>query len=51
MNRENTKANGQTRRVVVAFRLAGVPGRRKLEGFLRYVNEHRLDTLIPISSG
>ena len=43
MNRENAKANGQTRRVVVAFRLAGVPGRRKLEGFLRYVNEHRLD--------
>lgn len=31
------------RRVVVAFRLSGEPGRRKLDGFLRYVAEHRLD--------
>lgn len=43
MDGKDAKANGQTRRVVVAFRLAGVPGRRKLEGFLRYINEHRLD--------
>lgn len=32
-----------TRRIAVAFRLAGEPGRRKLGGFLRYVNEHQLD--------
>jgi len=31
------------RHVVVAFRLAGEPGRRKLGGFLRYINEHQLD--------
>lgn len=30
------------KRVVVAFRLAGEPGRRKLAGFLRYIREHEL---------
>lgn len=32
-----------TKRIAVAFRLSGEPGRRKFGGFLRYVNEHRLD--------
>lgn len=32
-----------TKRIVVAFRLAGEPGRRKLDGFLRYISENRLD--------
>lgn len=31
------------KRVAVAFQLAGEPGRRKLQGFLRYIDEHRLD--------
>ena len=35
--------NGRAKRVVVAFRLAGEPGRRKLGGFLRYIAEHELD--------
>ena len=33
----------RTKRIAVAFRLAGEPGRRKLGGFLRYINEHQLD--------
>lgn len=33
----------RTKRIVVAFRLAGEPGRRKLGGFLRYIAEHELD--------
>ena len=33
----------RTKRIVVAFRLAGEPGRRKLGGFLRYITEHELD--------
>lgn len=37
MSQQNTK------RIVVAFRLAGEPGRRKLGGFLRYIAEHELD--------
>ena len=32
-----------TKRIAVAFRLSGEPGRRKFGGFLRYVNEHQLD--------
>ncbi len=32
-----------TKRIVLAFRLAGEPGRRKLDGFFRYVTEHKLD--------
>ena len=32
-----------TKRIVAAFRLAGEPGRRKLEGFLRYMAENKLD--------
>ena len=35
--------NSTTRRIVAAFRLAGEPGRRKLEGFLRYMAENKLD--------
>lgn len=35
--------NSTTKRIVVAFRLAGEPGRRKLDGFLRYISENRLD--------
>ena len=35
--------NNTTRRIVVAFRLAGEPGRRKLDGFFRYMSEHQLD--------
>ena len=35
--------NSTTRRIVAAFRLAGEPGRRKLDGFLRYMAENRLD--------
>ena len=31
------------KRIVVAFRFAGEPGRRKLNGFFRYMAEHRLD--------
>ena len=31
------------KRVVVAFRLAGEPGRRKLGGFLRYIREQKRD--------
>lgn len=31
------------KRVVVAFRLAGESGRRKLGGFLRYIHEHKRD--------
>ncbi len=31
------------KRIVVAFRLAGEPGRRKLNGFFRYMAEHHLD--------
>ena len=31
------------KRIVVAFRLAGEPRRRKLNGFFRYMAEHRLD--------
>ena len=38
--KKNTK---KTRRVVVAFRLAGEPGRRKLGGFLRRIAERGLD--------
>ena len=33
----------RTKRIAVAFRLAGEPGRRKLGGFLRYISEHRPD--------
>lgn len=33
----------KSKRIAVAFRLAGEPGRRKLGGFLRYINEHQLD--------
>ena len=33
----------RTKHIVVAFRLAGEPGRRKLGGFLRYIAEHELD--------
>ena len=33
----------RAKRIVVAFRLAGEPGRRKLGGFLRYIAEHELD--------
>lgn len=32
----------QTKRIVVAFRLAGEPGRQKLGGVLRYIAEHEL---------
>ena len=32
-----------TKRIVLAFRLAGEPGRRKLDGFFRYMAEHQLD--------
>lgn len=32
-----------TKRIAVAFRLSGEPGRHKFGGFLRYVNEHQLD--------
>lgn len=35
--------NQATKRIVLAFRLAGEPGRRKLDGFLRYISENRLD--------
>ena len=35
--------NQATKRIVLAFRLAGEPGRRKLDGFFRYMAEHRLD--------
>ena len=35
--------NSTTKRIVAAFRLAGEPGRRKLDGFLRYMAENRLD--------
>ena len=35
--------NNTTKRIVVAFRLAGEPGRRKLDGFFRYMAEHKLD--------
>lgn len=35
--------NNATKRIVLAFRLAGEPGRRKLDGFFRYMAEHRLD--------
>ena len=34
--------NRKAKRVVVAFRLAGEPGRRKLSGFLRYLAENQL---------
>ena len=34
---------GKSKRVVVSFRLAGEPGRRKLGGFLRYIAERELD--------
>lgn len=33
----------KTKRIVVAFRLAGEPGRRKLGGLFRYLSEHNLD--------
>ena len=33
----------KAKRIVVAFRLAGEPGRRKFGGFLRYLSEHELD--------
>lgn len=33
----------KSKRIAVAFRLAGEPGRRKLGGFLRYINEHQLN--------
>ncbi len=32
-----------TKRIVVAFRLEGEPGRRKLDGFFRYMAENRLN--------
>ncbi len=32
-----------TKRIVLAFRLAGEPGRRKLDGFFRYMADHQLD--------
>ena len=35
--------NHAAKRIVVAFRLAGEPGRRKLNGFFRYMADHRLD--------
>jgi hypothetical protein len=34
--------NKTIKRIAVAFQLAGEPGRRKLSGFLRYINEHQL---------
>ena len=33
--------SGNSKRIVIAFHLAGEPGRRKLRGLLRYRNEHR----------
>ena len=33
----------KSKRIAVAFQLAGAPGRRKLGGFLRYINEHQLN--------
>ena len=35
--------NQATKRIVLAFRLAGEPGRRKLDGFFRYMADHQLD--------
>ena len=35
--------NQATKRIVLAFRLAGEPGRRKLDGFFRYMADHKLD--------
>ena len=35
--------DNETKRIVVAFRLAGEPGRRKLNGFFRYMADHQLD--------
>ena len=35
--------NNTTKRIVVAFRLASEPGRRKLDGFLHYMAENQLD--------
>lgn len=35
--------NNTTKRIVLAFRLAGEPGRRKLDGFFSYMAEHKLD--------
>ena len=35
--------NQATKRIVLAFQLAGEPGRRKLDGFFRYMAEHQLD--------
>ena len=32
-----------TKRIVVAFQLIGESGRRKLDGFLRYIAENKLD--------
>ena len=32
-----------TKRIVLAFRLAGEPGRRKLDGFFRYMADRQLD--------
>lgn len=34
--------NQATKRIVLAFRLAGEPGRRKLDGFFRYMADHQL---------
>lgn len=38
-----TAMKQKTKRIVVAFRLAGEPGRRKFGGFLRYIAERELD--------
>lgn len=35
--------DSRTKRIVAAFRLAGEPGRRKLDGFLRYMAENKLN--------
>ena len=34
--------NKTIKRIAVAFQLAEEPGRLKLSGFLRYINEHQL---------
>ena len=41
--RPETCMNNATKRIVVAFRLAGEPGRRKLDGFFRHISDRRLD--------
>lgn len=43
MRNEANAMKRSFKRIAVAFRLAGEPGRRKFGGFLRYINEHELD--------